>query len=313
MLFRSKRLIAKDADFTKLDFFGLELSESVLSSSNFEGARFIDTNFSMADLFCANANDADFTRSKFDRADLRGANLLRAKLVRATLPKADLRAGQVVKWDGGNKVTVQNAGVYQIDFIAQFQNSSGSNVQVSFWIRKNGADVPNSAQEVQFTGGSGGISDASWLYLLNLAAGDYIQFYWYTTVSTVSLAYQAAGTTPVHPASPSIMVNFTQVYEVIMLRPLAHHPHQMAGGLASLGRGNDSMLVHMTPHEVGGLRQLAMAAGGDLTINPHTGLPEAGFLSSILPMVAGLALDVFAPGIGTAIGDMLGGGVILLY
>jgi hypothetical protein len=33
-----------------------------------------------------------------------------------------------------------------------------------------------------------------------------------------------------------------------------------------------------------------MSQGGSLTINPQTGLPEAGFLSKILPMVAGFAL-----------------------
>ena len=64
----------------------------------------------------------------------------------------------------------------------------------------------------------------------------------------------------------------------------------MAQGLASLGRGQDSMLVHMTPGEVHGLQSLAQQHGGSLTINPHTGLPEAGFLSSILPMAAGLML-----------------------
>lgn len=64
----------------------------------------------------------------------------------------------------------------------------------------------------------------------------------------------------------------------------------VAQGLASLGRGNDKMLVHMTPGEVKGLQSLAMAHGGSLTINPHTGLPEAGFLSSILPMALGIGL-----------------------
>lgn len=56
------------------------------------------------------------------------------------------------------------------------------------------------------------------------------------------------------------------------------------------GRNGDSMLVHMSPKEVKSLNDLAMAHGGQLSINPHTGLPEAGFLSSILPMVAGFAL-----------------------
>ena len=70
----------------------------------------------------------------------------------------------------------------------------------------------------------------------------------------------------------------------------------MAQGLASLGRGQDSMLVHMTPGEVHGLQSLAQQHGGSLTINPQTGLPEAGFLSNILPMVAAAAAIYFTGG-----------------
>jgi hypothetical protein len=70
---------------------------------------------------------------------------------------------------------------------------------------------------------------------------------------------------------------------------------QQAYGLSSLGRGNDSMLVHMTPNEVQGLQSLAMAHGGSLTTNPDTGLPEAGFLDSILPAIVGIGAAVAAP------------------
>lgn len=62
------------------------------------------------------------------------------------------------------------------------------------------------------------------------------------------------------------------------------------------GRGDDTMLIHMTPHEVGGLQALAMAHGGSLTINPHTGLPEAGWLGKLLPTILGGVLA--ATGIG---------------
>jgi hypothetical protein len=91
------------------------------------------------------------------------------------------------------------------------------------------------------------------------------------------------------------------------------------GGVASLanqiqskGRGQDTMLVHMTPGEVKGLQALAMSQGGSLTINPQTGLPEAGFLSSILPMIAGFALGpagfalMSAPMAGLTVGAMTG-------
>jgi hypothetical protein len=90
------------------------------------------------------------------------------------------------------------------------------------------------------------------------------------------------------------------------------------GGLAaaqqtqSKGRGQDTMLVHMTPGEVKGLQALAMSQGGSLTINPQTGLPEAGFLSSILPMIAGFALGpagfalMSAPMAGLTVGALTG-------
>jgi hypothetical protein len=55
-----------------------------------------------------------------------------------------------------------------------------------------------------------------------------------------------------------------------------------------------------------------MAHGGQLTINPQTGLPEAGFLSSILPMVAGMAINAYAPGLGTAMTGALVGGASYL-
>lgn len=61
---------------------------------------------------------------------------------------------------------------------------------------------------------------------------------------------------------------------------------QLAQGIAALGRGKDKMLVHMTPREVAGLQKLALAHGGSLTTNPHTGLLEAGFLERLLPAAA---------------------------
>ena len=87
--------------------------------------------------------------------------------------------------------------------------------------------------------------------------------------------------------------------------------------LSHQGRGNDSMLIHMSPREIKGLNDLAMAHGGHLTTNPHTGLPEAGFLESILPMVAGFALNAAVPGLGAAMGGfaipaLVGGGTALL-
>lgn len=75
----------------------------------------------------------------------------------------------------------------------------------------------------------------------------------------------------------------------------------LADNLASYGRYGDTMLMHVQPREVAGLQALAEANGTSLTVNPHTGLPEAFSLgdafTSLLPTLVGAAL---APATGGA-------------
>jgi hypothetical protein len=78
--------------------------------------------------------------------------------------------------------------------------------------------------------------------------------------------------------------------------------HKFAEQVASQGRGDDSLLVHMTPDEVRNLQQFAQANGTTLTINPTTGLPEAGLLSDLFKSIAPIALGAFLGPAGAAIG-----------
>ena len=78
--------------------------------------------------------------------------------------------------------------------------------------------------------------------------------------------------------------------------------------MAAHGRGPDTTLVHMAPTELASLQDLAQRHGGSLTINPHTGLPEAGFLSSLLPMALGAAAQ-FIPGMQGMGAGMIGAGI----
>lgn len=95
------------------------------------------------------------------------------------------------------------------------------------------------------------------------------------------------------------------------------------GGLASAarrlqarGRAGDTVLAHINPREAAMLR----AAGGGGSINPATGLPEYFSLRGLISAALPIALAVFAPGLGAAIGgafgatgaaaSMLGGAVI---
>jgi len=87
----------------------------------------------------------------------------------------------------------------------------------------------------------------------------------------------------------------------------------IAKHLEKHGRGDDTHLVHMTTGELQALQKLAQQHGGSLTINPKTGLPEAGFLSSILPVVAGAAMVALAPetgGLSMLADPMVAAGVV---
>ncbi len=89
--------------------------------------------------------------------------------------------------------------------------------------------------------------------------------------------------------------------------------------LAAHGRGADTTLMHVAPDEVARLQRAAQERGGSLSINPHTGLPEANFFSDLNPVsilqgegnigksglgpaLAALAVNYFAPGAGEALG-----------
>ena len=84
------------------------------------------------------------------------------------------------------------------------------------------------------------------------------------------------------------------------------------------GRGDDSMMLHVSPEEY----KVIEGMWGPAEINPDTGIGEYGFLSDIwkkikktvkkifkskiFQIVAPIALSMFAPGLGSAIGGALG-------
>jgi hypothetical protein len=80
-----------------------------------------------------------------------------------------------------------------------------------------------------------------------------------------------------------------------------------ANHLAAQGRGPDKNLVHMSPREVAGLQALAMAGGGSLSINPQTGLPEAGFLDKMLPMLIGVGITAATGGAAAGVAPWMVG------
>ena len=108
-----------------------------------------------------------------------------------------------------SKVTFTYAGVYNIQWSGQFQNTDTSEHDIQVWIRKNGVDVTGSTGFISVPNKHGGINGhtiVGWNYVLELEANDYIQFMWQSDSSQVTLEAYAGGTTPTTPTTASVIL-----------------------------------------------------------------------------------------------------------
>ena len=130
-----------------------------------------------------------------------------------TLNSADPDNDGVAVTDG-NKIVPTTPGNYNVSVSVQLTNTDSQAHDAIFWFRKNGTDIADSASRVTVPSTHGGINGHLIFYVdlaLRLQAGDYIQIAWAVDNTAVSLETIAAGTTPVYPRSPSVIVSVVQV------------------------------------------------------------------------------------------------------
>ena len=103
-----------------------------------------------------------------------------------------------------SKIVFANPGTYNLNFLGQFNFTGGaSNYNVTTWFSKNGVNVPSSSFTFTTTSAQGSQVLANIESPITVAAGDYIQFHWWSGAAGMSLLATAAGTNPTRPASPS--------------------------------------------------------------------------------------------------------------
>lgn len=105
-----------------------------------------------------------------------------------------------------SRIYVDRPNVYNIQFSAEFINTSGGTSNAWIWLRKNGTDVPDSASTIRVQGNNTELV-AAWNFLLQMNAGDYFELMW--EVSAVALSLHADPATAIHPAIPSIILTVT--------------------------------------------------------------------------------------------------------
>lgn len=106
------------------------------------------------------------------------------------------------------EITVSKTGKYAVSFSIQYKNVSSQEQYVDVFFWKNGTVLPDSNSEfgiVRRQSGVDGKVIASSTIFFNLNANDYLELYWHSTSTDITVEYITAK--PYVPATPSIFFN----------------------------------------------------------------------------------------------------------
>jgi hypothetical protein len=136
-----------------------------------------------------------------------------------TLNTTDFASGVSID---NSKIRVVNPGIYNLQFSTQFQNTDNAIQDISIWLRQGNdggasADIPGSTGFVSIparksaSAGEEAHEIIGWNYYLSMAANDYVQIYWSTTLASVTIQHYNASTGPVRPSTQSVVATLSFV------------------------------------------------------------------------------------------------------
>ena len=114
-----------------------------------------------------------------------------------------------------SRMNVRNAGIYNLQFSVQIENTDNVQHDVDIWFRKNGTNI--TASNSKFTvparksASVYGHVIGAINYFVELAANDYVEIVWRTENTGVSLEQTPAESSPTRPATPSVIATMQYV------------------------------------------------------------------------------------------------------
>ena len=130
-----------------------------------------------------------------------------------TLSNTDFSSG--VSLATGSKITVANAGIYNLQFSVQIENFDNAPQDAYIWLKQNGTDIVGSTGIVGMPARKSALDPfhdiKGWNYFLSMNAGDYVQIYWSPTIATVTIPTYAASGTPTKPSTASVVATLSFV------------------------------------------------------------------------------------------------------
>ena len=112
------------------------------------------------------------------------------------------------------KFTVAKAGLYNLQWSGQFNNTDTSEHDGSVWLRIDGVDVPGSTGFIAVVSSHGGIDGhgiIGWNYYVQLNAGQNVQIWWSTTNTKLTLECYGPSTSPTRPSTASVVATLSFV------------------------------------------------------------------------------------------------------
>jgi hypothetical protein len=114
-----------------------------------------------------------------------------------------------------SRFTVEYAGMYNLQFSVQLDNTTSNSVDVDIWFRKNGTNIPASNSRFGLaprkSAGDPFHLIAGLNYFVDMQASDYVELVWRTSDVGATIKNYAAGTTPTRPSVPSVIATMTYV------------------------------------------------------------------------------------------------------
>jgi len=114
-----------------------------------------------------------------------------------------------------SKITVANAGIYNLQFSVQLENTDNASQDVFIWLKQNGVDITGSTGIFGMPARKG-VGDPfhsiyGWNYFVSMTAGQYIEIYWSTTNANVTIQFYPASGSPTKPSTQSVVATLSFV------------------------------------------------------------------------------------------------------
>jgi hypothetical protein len=114
-----------------------------------------------------------------------------------------------------SRIYFPTAGLYNLQWSGQFQNTANAQEDINVWLRINGTDVVSSNGLISInarkSAGEYAHEIIGWNYFLQLTAGQYVEIMWSATGTSVSLESYSAGTNPTRPTTAALILTAQQV------------------------------------------------------------------------------------------------------